>query len=1060
MLHPYDTSIDESSPNRGELFLQRYNRLLDWAMKLTNQRRAAAEDLVHDAFVQFMLCRLEGINNLDGYLYGMLRKMRISQLRRSAQQINKMYHIRIADYDSAEGGLVAVLRAESHAVDSRIQIQDELQQICQYVCERKETSKSASILILRFFLGYFPREISKIIRCQDRAVRDLLMTARREVKLYLNSPEQLKFFNGNIGSGKNSVDGQKTGDGFKWNSTDNLLQELRTTIFRSRQHECLSPEQIQKFYDDETPSNALDCATLAHVVSCIGCLEHINRILQLPPLLDRFPTDMLGPDSKRNGSDDGDGSATGSVSGSSAKSSSAGSASHSRAISQQRLMQAFEHRPQELSVSVNGFIIGSLKISGETNELILNRNGDEPVEFIEVFSEQGIRLLFFEPGSPACDGRQDYCIELSNGRKLQVEFNPGVPWSSFQISYCDPELSEAEEPARLKLVESVSHQPAAAAVHSEPHQLPAEPDLSLPGEAGTRPHPSEIGLVFGKFNEFWQALASSVQLFFSARLWSNPGRVTAFVASLIAVALVIHGQLAPSINAASILARANSTEETINSNPGVIQHRVMDFEERRPADGRVISRWRIEDYRSGARGVKVRRLYDENHRLVAGEWRKADGTRTLYGREESPKASTRFSAQTLNLDDIWQLDLSAKEFTALIKNPDTATIEETARSYVIKYQLPVPGPARAMAELISAVITLSKHDLYPLGQTLLIRQADETREFRFSEASYEQLPVIRVSPDKFEPEPELLGDREAKGILSNAITTAPNPKPEPSPAALATAELEVEVIRLLDQVNAFSREQLSVTRTSKGLLQVEGIIDTDERKQELVRSLSTVQNHPAIRIRIETSAEAVKRLAGQQSNTTVNLTGTNEVRFTNKFPPAYPELRRYFSERGAANERTDAIDKYTDTMLRRSRRTLQHARAMKQIAARFTSEQLKTLDEKALAQWHTMIREHARSFQSEVAVMRRELEPIFLPSNFVNETQTEAEFTSDIELVYAVGRLFDIWAGVDEDVRNAFSISTADPIIIEIKLPQFWRSLKSAESLSALVKNSFPTSHR
>ncbi len=1056
MLHPYDTSIDESSPNRGELFLQRYNRLLDWAMKLTNQRRAAAEDLVHDAFVQFMLCRLEGINNLDGYLYGMLRKMRISQLRRSAQQINKMYHIRIADYDSAEGGLVAVLRAESHAVDSRIQIQDELQQICQYVCSRKETSKSASILILRFFLGYFPREIAKILRCQDRAVRDLLMTARREVKLYLNSPEQLKFFTGNIGNGnKNSGDGQKTGDGFKWNSTDNLLQDLRTTIFRSREHECLSAEQIQKFYDDEAPANALDCVTLAHVVSCIGCLEHINRILQLPPLLDRFPTDMLGPDSKRNGSDDGDGSATGSANGS--KSSSANSNSH--AISQQRLMEAFEHRPQELSVSVNGFIIGSLKISGDTNELILNRNGDEPVEFIEVFSEQGIRLLFFEPGSPACDGRHDYCIQLSNGRKLHVDFTPGVPWSSFQISYSDPELSEMEEPARLKLVESISQNPVPAVILSEPHQLPVEPDQTLSSEPATLPRPSEVGLVYGKFNEFWRALASSCQLLFSARLWTHPGRVTAFVASLIAIALVIHGQLAPSINAASILARANSTEEKISSNPGVIQHRIMDFEERRPADGRVISRWRIEDYRSGARGVKVRRLYDEKNRLVAGEWRRADGTRTLYGLQASPQASTRFSAQTLNLDDIWQLDLSAKEFTALIKNPDTATIEETARSYVIRYQLPAPGPTRAMAELISAVITLSKHDLYPLGQTLLIRQADETREFHFNEASYEQLPVIRVSPDRFEPEPELLGDREAKGSLSNLLEAAPNPKPEPSPAALATAELEVEVIRLLDQVNAFSRDQLNVTRSSKGLLQVEGIIDTDERKQELVRSLLTVQNHPAIRIRIETSAEAVKRLAGQQSNTTVNLSGANEVRFTNKFPPAYPELRRYFSERGAANERTDAIDKYTDTMLRRSRRTLQHARAMKQIAARFTPEQLKTLDEKALAQWHTMIREHARSFQNEVSIMRRELEPIFLPPNFVTETQTEAEFTNDVELVNAVGRLFEVWADIDEDVRNAFSISTADPIIIEIKLPQFWRSLKSAESLAAVVK-SFPTNHR
>jgi RNA polymerase sigma factor (sigma-70 family) len=1048
MLHSYDTSIDETSPSRGELFLQRYNRLLDWAMKLTNQRRAAAEDLVHDAFVQFMLCRLDSINNLDGYLYGMLRKMRISQLRRSAQQINKMYHLRIADYDSAEGGLVAVLRAESHAADSRIQIQEELQQICQYVCARKETSKSASILILRFFLGYFPREIAKILRCQDRAVRDLLMTARREVKLYLNSPEQLKFFAGNIGNGNN---GQKIGDGLKWHSTGDLLHELRNTIFRSRQHECLTEDQIKNIYDDEAPNNALDCARLAHIVSCIGCLEQINRILQLPPLLHRFPTDMLGPDNRRNGPEDGDGSAPGGLNG--------------RAISQQRLRQAYEHRPQELSVSVNGFIIGSLKISGETNELILNRNGDEPVEFIEVFSEQGIRLMFFEPRPSAGEGSQEDCVELSDGRRLQVSYDPGKEWSSFQIAYSDPEFSRAEEPARLKLVESPIPEPVATNIHSEPQRSPAEPDRSLPSVKGSSPQPSSLpnqsgaGVVGDKLADLWRALAASVRLLFSSQLWSHPGRVTAFIVSLILISLLIHGQLAPSINAASILARANSIEEKINSDPGVVQHRIMDYEERHPADGRVISRWRIEDYRSGARGINVRRLFDEGNRLIAGEWRKADGTRTLYGLEGAPKAFSQLSAQSLNLDDVWQIDLSAKEFAALIKDSDAATIVETARTYVIRYQPVVSSHAQAMAQLISAVITLSKKDLYPIEQTLVVRQANETREFQLKERSYQQLPVSRVSPDKFEPEPELIGSNRSTGQPVDVASAAPTP--EPSPSIMATPDLEVEVIRLLNQVNAFSRDQLSVTRTSKGLIIVDAIIDTDERKQELVRALDPVRNHPAIKINILTAVEAAARQAGQRSRTVVNLTGDNEVRFPKKDPPAYPELRRYFSERGNPNERiTDATDKFADTALRRSRRTLEHARAMKQIAARFSSEQLKTLGEKSLVQWRTMIREHAQAFQSEVTMLRRELEPIFLPPNFVNETQPEAQFTSDADLVSAVGRLFDFSSAIDKDVRSAFSISTADPANIEIKLPQFWRSLKSAEGLAALIKNGFPTSNR
>jgi len=39
---------------REQLFTERYQNLLAWAMRLTNHQREAAEDLVQDAFVQFV----------------------------------------------------------------------------------------------------------------------------------------------------------------------------------------------------------------------------------------------------------------------------------------------------------------------------------------------------------------------------------------------------------------------------------------------------------------------------------------------------------------------------------------------------------------------------------------------------------------------------------------------------------------------------------------------------------------------------------------------------------------------------------------------------------------------------------------------------------------------------------------------------------------------------------------------------------------------------------------------------------------------------------------------
>ena len=73
--------------NHEELFMQHYQWLVTWALRLTDQNREQAEDLVHDCFVHFTICRpsLEAIENLEGYLYTMLRNLHLSQVRRAAR---------------------------------------------------------------------------------------------------------------------------------------------------------------------------------------------------------------------------------------------------------------------------------------------------------------------------------------------------------------------------------------------------------------------------------------------------------------------------------------------------------------------------------------------------------------------------------------------------------------------------------------------------------------------------------------------------------------------------------------------------------------------------------------------------------------------------------------------------------------------------------------------------------------------------------------------------------------------------------------------------------------
>src|SRR6266545_6476147 len=195
-----------------DLFIARYRRLTAAALRLVEGQRAAAEDLVQDAFIQFTLKQpdLNSIKSLDDYLYVMLRNLHISQARRASQ--SQTTQLVISDYDTAQMGLRLI------DPQRRLQARDDLRRVCEYASQRKETSKAASVLILRFFHLYFPSEIASVLRTTKYAVATWLLTARRESRLYLEDPTALKVIGGGKANGQKVVQIFQNSSGT--NSTD------------------------------------------------------------------------------------------------------------------------------------------------------------------------------------------------------------------------------------------------------------------------------------------------------------------------------------------------------------------------------------------------------------------------------------------------------------------------------------------------------------------------------------------------------------------------------------------------------------------------------------------------------------------------------------------------------------------------------------------------------------------------------------------------------------------------------------------------------------------------
>jgi DNA-directed RNA polymerase specialized sigma24 family protein len=392
-----------------DLFLDRYPSLVRHALSLTRQDRPEAEDLVHDAFVRFTLVRpaLRSPDKLDAYLHAMLRNLHMSRVRRRARRGEVA--LPILDYDSLEIAL--------DAVDPRrwLEARDLLRAACRYGCLRKGSSKAGTVFLLRFFLGYLPDEIGRLLRSSTARVDEFIWWARRELKTFLTEPEKLSFIDRPDSLGRaTSPDSPSEVD-----DPATFFAELRAAIFAAPHATCFSADTLARMYASSGAGQPLETATAGNLVGCRDCLDRARALLGLPPASDRDPTDTIGPSTR--GEPPAPSAPKGAI-----------------ASGLRRVRDVLFHRPRALRVLVNGFELARQKLTGVVSELTLSVSVAEPVRLVELLSEQDLCLAFLDVCPPP-DGEmeQEVHVELAYGRSvdLRVSFEGSSP--SVQARYHD-----------------------------------------------------------------------------------------------------------------------------------------------------------------------------------------------------------------------------------------------------------------------------------------------------------------------------------------------------------------------------------------------------------------------------------------------------------------------------------------------------------------------------------------------------------------------------------------------------------------------------------------------
>lgn len=940
----------------------------------------------------------------------MLRNMHLSQVRRAArlrENSSALLQLSLVDHDSAEIGLRAV---EERALG---QARHELLRICLYACLRKETSKAGSVLILRFFHGYRPREIARVLRAPRGAVDEFLSVARSEARAFVADPNSLAF----LAAGKSPA--SPAAEEPRAEIHEDLAGELRRLIFATPEGVCPYPSQLRSLYQgplDRGPHAAL----LAHMVGCRSCLDEVNKLLDLPPLAARDLMTALGRERRQRGKG---GRGGGPADPPPAPPAGGGFVERYR----RRLRETFGHRPKELRVSVNGFVLGSHSINAGRSRQTITINLDEKIGFVEVFSEEEVRLLFavVEPPPEGPAERRER-VSLSGGRTLELTLSFGESRPRVDVVYHDPLF------------------------HADPAARPVSSEV---GDAALLP-PDDSAAPGGGVRDLLRRLLRHVG---GRGFWLRPGTVTAVFAAILIAALVASRLPGRRESAVDLLRQSAAAEEAAAGDRGSVRHRVIDLEERRAATGELVSRRRIEVWQSAAHAVTARRLYDEHGRLLAGEWDAADGTRTVYRRGARPEkrpAGPRDADSLPSLEDVWTLEPSAKIFEALVGRADASSVEDRADSYLINYR---GGSPAAPGRLAGASLVIDRAGLRPTQLSLVVRVEGEAREYRFREASLERRPAADVPPSVFEPDRELVGATTARGTPSPPTPTyaASEVSAPAAPANLvAPAQLEVDVLDLLGGIGADLGQEVIVTRTPAGPLRVEGVVGTQGRKAEILRALAPVAHDPAVEIRIETVEEAQERSLREQSSAKGRQSAvTSESVVTQDSIPVQAEVRRYLLGRGVPEQQVELeIGRLSNQALMMSHQAMLHVWALKSLVSRFTPEDLRSLQPEARAKWLGLVRAHALGYRKEVASLRQQLAPVFdAPQQRTPPSPEQVRIADDASLINAVSALVELASANHEAVRSAFTVSAGAGQNSPIRSPQFWGRLDEAETVAVRI---------
>jgi hypothetical protein len=644
-----------------------------------------------------------------------------------------------------------------------------------------------------------------------------------------------------------------------------------------------------------------------------------------------------------------------------------------------RWKQLHEHRPNTLSIAVNGKIIAFHDVRSPRSILSARVESTERDRFVEVFSEQDVRFALLSVGEPPPNGPHELKqrVSLSDSRWLELALIFDGFGLNSEVTYYDPAL--ASVPMELE-TEDFVHQTEALAN-----------DSTIPSFTALRPK----SWVAAAYDQFLRPVFSS----------AVPAWALAIAILISAVGYMAYWRTDAPMNAENLLKESVRNEAAALQ--GQTEHQSIDVEEV-SADGQILETGSIDLWKDGDGSRYMRRLYDSRKRLVATEWRNRSGSHHSASKQRDRDVAR--AHHVLSMDGVWDQDLSASAFKTY-KGKESHLVSADGN-----FELTVVAPIEGHPQIISATLVLNR-DLSPVRQTLRVRVGSAMREIRFIQRGLERKPSSTVPDSIFDP--ENTNSYPAQGPRSYSGVEDRFSSGRGSEARLA--QLQISVLYLLNTLGADVGQPIEVTRTPGGRLRISGVIVESALQHEIVSKLNRLEGHELLDVGL-TSGNDPKGLPLLNHAGVPEDTRVYDVNVTK--PCIEPLIRKHFQGKGLSEEAVNAsVEAYTHEALQDAQRALQNAYALHRLGSALSVTELSSIGTSSRAQWTEMVSNHATSLADELHKLHDQLAKI-IPSaeGATNQVTPPIETSGQFD-----GTTEQVLHQAQELNRNVGRLFAADP---------------------------------